>query len=115
LTLYTLHFTSPFNVLLFGFNPPPPFVGHGWPTKTEFSVKVLQYPESLSHGPVTGILWFSLIIIIISPSQHLNFFNIAFEKEQVEFYFRLSLCLFLSRSLDCLELLSNSHLSVFGH
>jgi hypothetical protein len=51
----------------------PPFSGHhGWPTWTEFWTGILQNPESLSHGPVIGIVWYSLIIIFISNSSLLH-------------------------------------------
>jgi hypothetical protein len=44
-----------------------PIGGHGI-IYTKFWAKVLQYPELLSHGPVTSIVWFSLITFIINSN-----------------------------------------------
>jgi hypothetical protein len=68
-----------------------------------------QYPESLSHRPVAVRL---VLTHQHHQLQHLPFLS-SHGKEQADSYFKLSLCLFSIRSLDCLELFSNSHVRVF--
>ncbi len=66
-----------------------------------------MFSESLSHGPVT-----SLIGSHSSPSSATTpFFILPWERVNW-FYFRLSPCLCSFKSSGCLELFSNSHLSV---
>jgi hypothetical protein len=70
-----------------------------------------QHPESLSHGPVE--VWL-VLIHQHHPLRHLPS-STTHEKEKANAYFRLSLCLFLVRSLSCLELFSISHLRLLCH
>ncbi len=93
-------------------HPLLPFSGHGWPLYTDFWAKVLQFPGLLSQGPVTGIVRFSLIIIIINCNI-ISRLHQTLRKSKLSFAFRLSLCLFLDRSLGFLESFSNCSPGLF--
>ncbi len=107
----------------------PPPISHNW-----WMVRIAPSPFFLSWPWLTYLSWVlsnNLLVPWIAVAwicdsqlvlthhhyhqlQHLSS-STTHEKEYANSYFRLSLCLFSVRSLYCLELFSNSHLSIFGH
>jgi hypothetical protein len=74
--------------------------------------RIPQYSMLLSHGPVMALVLTSSLLSALAST--FPFFNIPWESISWLF-FRLSLCLLLSRSLGFLELFLALPLSVFGH
>ncbi len=82
---------------------PPPFGGHVWPTYTEFRTRILQYPESLSHGPVISLIGsLSSSSSTTTPSSSTPWERVSWP------LFGLSLCFMSMRLSGCPELFANS-------
>jgi hypothetical protein len=80
--------------------PTPSLVGIGWPIKTEFWARICQFPELLSHGPVTSLIGSHQSL---SSSTTIPPSSSPWERVS-RLLLRLSLCFFWVSFLDCLQL-----------